>query len=286
MPSGFERGLVSWQLFEEVAKASGYNVVSDAFANGGSFVSLKAADGSAPGVEAWRWLATLSRRVTARGLRSPEWEWRDAGDFLRFRSSNRDTYRPAMLPQVYLDWVDELAAPYVPKPGDEEASVHFTLPVNPMEWTRRLARLTDMQMQYGSSIGYGDPRDPKSAIRQALLSSVAHGMPVRPPLVRFCGALSDEQWTRMRDGGLAAPDDIPLEQVGPLVAQAPGSLPTATPDSRQRVVVRLREPADNEESERPGWSSLLIDVGEGDSRRTNGYDFAAKQIEVHAEWPR
>lgn len=283
VPSGFERGLVPWQLFEEVAKASGYNVISDALANGGSFVPLKAPDGNASGVEAWRW--ALSRRVTARGLRSPEWEWGDAGSFLRFRSSNRDTYRAAMLPQEYLDWLDELAAPYLPEPGSKQTSVHFTLPVNPVEWTRRLARLTDMQMQYGSSIGYGNPRDPNSAIRQALLSSIARAIPRQPPLVRFCGSLSDEQWTRMRHGGLVAPDDIPLEQVEPLVAQALGSLPAPAPGSRQRVVVRLREPADNEESERPGWSSLFIDVGEGDSRRTNGRDFAAKQIEVRAEWP-
>ncbi len=284
VPSGFEPP-VPWQLFEEVARASGYNVVSDAFANGGSFRSVKAAKGSAPAVEGWIWLVMLSRGTTARGLRSPEWEWGDAGDFLRFRSANRDTYRAAMLPQEYLDWVDALAAPYLPEPGDEQTSVHFSLPVNPMQWTRQRARLTDMQMQYGSLIGYGDPRNPKSAIRQAILSSSASAVPMRPPMVRFCGALSDEQWVRMRDGGLAAPDDIPLEQAEPLVALALGSLPAFTPGSRPRVVVRLRVPADGEDSERPGWSGLFIDVWEGDSRRTYGYDFAAKQIEVYAEWP-
>ncbi len=284
VPSGFERDLVPWQLFEEVAKASGYNIISDAFANGGDFVSLRAADGSASAVEAWRCFVRLSRNATARGLRIPEWEWGDARTFLRFRSSNRDVYRAAMLPQTYLDWVDELAAPYLPKPGDEQTSVRFVLAVDPIEWTRRRAQLTDMQMEYGAFIRYGDPHDPESAIRQALLSSIARAIPGGPPLMRFCGALTDEQWAKLTDEGLAAPDDIPFEQAQPVVAMASGSAPASTADSLQRVVVRVSEPADDE-SPMPGCSILLIDTWEGDSRRTRGEQFAAKQIEVQAEWP-
>jgi hypothetical protein len=286
VPAQSAPGLVPWQLFEEVAKASGYNVVTDAFANGASFVPLRPAKNGDAGVEVWPSLGVLSRRVSARGLQAPEWEWGDAGDFLRFRSSHRDIHRAAMLPQEYLDWVDALPAPYLPEPGDEQRSVRFTLSVNPVEWTRRMAPLTNVQIQYGSLIGYGDPHDPKIAIRQALLSSIAHAIPVPAPIVQFCGTLSDEQWARMRNGGLAAPDNIPLEQVEPLVAKMPGLPPPPTSGPRQRVVVRLREPADGEESEMPGWSSLLVDVWEGDSRQTGGSTFAAKQTEVHAEWPR
>jgi hypothetical protein len=143
-----------------------------------------------------------------------------------------------------------------------------------------------MKPRYGYVGCYGDPHDPKAAVRQALLSSIAHALPVPASLVRFCGSLSDEQWARMRNGGVAAPDDMPFAQVEPLAAQMPAAPPSPASASRQRVVARLREPAEGEESEMPGWSSLFIDVGEGDSRQTAGQQFAAKQIEVHAEWPR
>ena len=197
------RGSANWQIEEAVAEATGLNVVSD---------GLLYAWGRAPEkASAFEWLDSFYSQKADPELRTPEWEWGDAGSFLRFRTANRDVWRAAMLPQELVDWMDGWTRAHLPE-GGKETSVSFRLEVEPEAWTRYLRGLSELQVRYGSRVMHGDPRDLLEAARRATSEQVCSFADVGLGLVQFLGSLSEDQWRLLRSGNLRAPEDITPNQ--------------------------------------------------------------------------
>ncbi len=246
-----------WQMFEEIAEASGYHIISDAFITGGVGVSLEQArkmEGRP--FEAWEELAALTSGGTASGLRVPMWEWGDAGSFLRFRTSNRDIYRAAMLPDSFLRFVDAVVRR--PGPVDEKArSVELTIPIELADWTRQLARLTNMQLQFSATVTQTAPDDLMGNVREEVVKSVmwSLGSDSSVDLIHFLGALDDAQWSRVRGEGISGPAEVTPGQMQFLAAWVK-SWPFPGTDDYSRISVRIADTADD-----PNMASELITAG-------------------------
>jgi hypothetical protein len=238
-----------WQVFEEIAKASGYHVISDAFITGGVGVSLEQARKlEGPPFEAWEELNALTSGGTAGGFRAPQWEWGDAGSFLHFRTSNRDIYRAAMLPDRFLRFVDAMVRR--PGPVDEKArAIQRTIPIDLEDWTGPLARLTDMQLQYSASIGQTAPDDLMGNARQEVIASVLSSTGSHRDLIRFLGSLKDDQWPRVRGEGIAGPAEVTPDQMQFLRAWAKSD-PLRRAEGFSRISVRIADTADDPQEER------------------------------------
>ncbi len=203
----------AWQIEEAVARATGLSVVSDGL--------LYASAAAAPSGQA-RVLATLEAlcSIPSRDfMHSPEWEWGDVGSFLRFRTSNRDVWRAAMLLQATVDWLDVEVRPFLPKPEESAKSVGFTLTIDPEQWTRQFARLSDLQMRYGARVLHGDPRDPAEVARHATWELASQYVQAGMLLLRFLGDMDSAQWELARAGTLRFPEDVTPDQ-GRALAQA------------------------------------------------------------------
>jgi hypothetical protein len=298
-----------WQVFEEIAKASGYHLVSDAFITGGVGVSLEQAKKlEGPPFEAWAELSALTSAPATQGFRAPQWEWGDAGSFLRFRTSNRDIYRAAMLPDSFLRFVDAVARRQ--GPVDEKArSAQFTIPIDVADWAGPLARLTDMQLQCASLVTQTAPDDLMGNVRQEVIKSVLSSTDSNRDLIRFLGSLKDAQWPRVRDEGLNGPAEVTPDQMQWLVVWAKSESLSRVEDF-SRISVRIAETADD-----PNMASLLttacgdptyyldarawrlntvravVDVDRGEVRETKEEmvvasqqgAFLPKQVTVHVE---
>jgi len=234
-------GRANWQIQEAVAKATGRNVISD---------GLLYASGLGPGeptaLDALTWFC---RQKGEEGLRSPEWEWGDAGSFLRFRTTDREAWRAAMLPPETLAWLEEQVRPHLPE-GATQASFRLTL--DQTQWTRQFARLSDLQLRYGTRVLHGDPRDLHEVARHALWEKACAYGKYGPALLRFLGKLSDEQWQRLQRGSLTWPAEVTPEQ-GDLLKQllVVKSLPGETP-----AYSRLRLSLGNATSDKSGRMNL------------------------------
>jgi hypothetical protein len=297
--SGYYR---RWQLFEALASASGYHVVSDAFQNDGVAVSL------ANGGKKNEWprpvmpyldALTVTRRD--RTFRSPMWEWGDAGTFLRFRSTNRDIHRAALLPEDFLRWVDGLVYPYLPKER-ETRSVVFALSIDLPEWTRQLGRLTSMQLRFGASVSQAAPDDFAGSVRNKVLDSVLRAQD--PDLVHFLRTLSDAQWQRLRAEGLSGPADLSRGQMRLLAAWVSASPGPPVPSDYSRISISIADTGDGSaandqpEADRSDrfckfeatvWKLEKIRHGDEESEQeTSGAHRGGdlpKQVTVHVELP-
>jgi hypothetical protein len=202
-----------WRIEEAVAQATGLHVVSDGL--------LYASAAATPSGQA-RALATLEALCStpARGfMRNPEWEWGDAGSFLRFRTANRDVWRAAMLPQATVDWLDGEIHRFLPRSEDHAKAIDFSLTVDPEQWTRQFARLSDLQILYGARVLHGDPRDLAEIARHATWALASQYGQVGASLLRFLGGMDSAQWQLARAGKLRWPEDLTPDQ-GKMLAQA------------------------------------------------------------------
>ena len=202
-----------WCIAEAVAQATGKHVVSDGL--------LYASAAAAPSGQA-RALATLQALCSqpARGfMRTPEWEWGDAGRFLRFRTTNRDIWRAARLPEATRNWLDDRSRPFLPKPEDHAKVIDLTLSVDPEEWTRQFCGVDDLQILHGARVLQGDPHDPVEVARRAAWEGLSQYGQVGLSVLRFLGGLDGAQWQLARAGKLRWPEDVTPDQ-GKLLVQA------------------------------------------------------------------
>jgi hypothetical protein len=220
-----------WQIQELVAAQTGMHVVSDAFWQPARSVQMAleamppARAGEPTALEALRLsCAALTPgdsappRVWLRAVdwRRPDgefarWEWGDAGEFLRFRSADRDLWRGAFLPTQALGTMDAWLAPYLPE-SLEQATERpaVTVPTDPRQLARLVAELTEPQRRWGWMLMYGDPTEAREqyqyAMREALLVAVA----VARHAYQLLAVMSDEQWERLGEDGLRWGDDISI----------------------------------------------------------------------------
>ncbi len=208
--------LTPWIAQEAVAQATGMNVVSDGLLWSGKYNYGYPPYGERKTVtvSALTALDSFTHEQVATGLRRPSWEWGDAGDFLRFRTADRDIWRAAMLPQGFIDSVEGLLQPQLPEPGAlaEETRFQASIPVEPMNTARMLGQLSNLQMSFGADINYGDPTQLATIIRHQAIAQILAGATTRPKLTRFLASLSDSQWRQLEESGLRFDHDLSPDQ--------------------------------------------------------------------------
>jgi hypothetical protein len=244
----------TWRIQEEVARATGLHVVSDALLDASAYPRT----GTSGRVTALPSLRTFCSRKARLFMRNPEWEWGDAGSFLRFRTANRDVWRAAILPQATLDWLADQVAPFLPQPEDHPTALDFTLAVDPEQWTRQLARLTDLQIQYGAEVLHGDPRDLADAAARAAWGAASERAQAGLSLIRFLGGLDGGQWELARAGSLRWPEELTPDQ-GELLDQVlvERTLHAAGPEGHAHVRIAVGEATPDEHGRMPMTTTLV-----------------------------
>jgi hypothetical protein len=243
-----------WRIEEEVARATGLHVVSDALLDASAYPRT----GPSGRVTALASLEDFCSREARLFMRSPEWEWGDAGRFLRFRTANRDIWRAAMLPQATLDWLAAQVAPFLPDSADQPLAADFTLVPDPEQWTRQLARLTDIQIQCGAEVLQGDPRDLEDAAARAAWGAASRPVQASLLLVRFLGGLDGGQWQLARAGNLRWPEDLTPDQ-SELLDQVlvERTLRAAGPEGHAHVRIAVGEATPDEHGRLPVTTTLV-----------------------------
>ncbi len=260
-----------WELQEATAAASGMDVVSDCFWQparplqevGSALAALASASRA--------WADRVASPADAAWL--AEWEWGDAGSFLRFRSVDRDAWRAALLPGPALARIDQYLSRFLPQMKKPEwprdgFSLPLSFELNELLQIGRL--LDDMQLAYGGRLLYEDPSDPGAACRHALREaflSVALGNPVGPGQAgweanafRLVASLEEGQW-RLAQGAGVKCRDLPDDQLAILRKAVP--LWDETYENRlEHWVLRARGiPAHTHTGAHPEWSSGWLEVG-------------------------
>jgi hypothetical protein len=210
----------AWRVEEEVARATGLHIVADALLD--ATADIQKSPDEVGGVAALHALEAFCAAPGRNFMRTPEWEWGDAGPFLTFRTSNRDVWRAAMLPQSLLDWLDTQIAPRLPKAaqGRMAAAAELDLPVEPEQWTRWLSTLNRLQIEYGAVVPCGEVGDPADVVRRATWKAAFALAEFHPTMLRFLGSLNSGQWGSVRAGKLRGPQDLSSGQMQSLRAAA------------------------------------------------------------------
>jgi hypothetical protein len=288
--------LTPWVAQEAVARETGMNVVSDGLLWLGRYSYGRPSYGEekTATLTALAALDTFTHAPAATGMRRPSWEWGDAGNFLRFRTADRDIWRAAMLPQEFLDWVDALLKPHLPDPEDlaKQKSLQLSTPVDLVHLTRRPGRLSDLQMRFGGDLNYGDPRELANIARHQAICHLIYGAMMRPKLTRFLASLSDAQWEQVKGMGLRCDYDLSPDQQELLISamQRRGAPPLTLAD---RVIIL------DQEAEAHGFYSIRCTTsasardargprGARGARRTGwigGLPYANKELQVEAVAP-
>jgi hypothetical protein len=223
-----------WQVQEAVAKISGLSIVSDCFwqplrdlrllylapgtdkeAAPTALMVLKAAT-----VRLYPWSPSEMSNMTDPFTMG--WEWRGAGQFLTFRSLDRDVWRAAFLPAQIVQTMDAWAEPSLPPAG-----VNKPPTVTP-DWRafgRLIADLSVPQVRWGGLLAYGDPTDYREACRQSLrerLLEEVSGQMGQVESLCLIGSLSEAQWQELHAEGLAVGRGLALSTVQEAFRARPG----------------------------------------------------------------
>jgi hypothetical protein len=223
-----------WQVQEAVAALSDRHVISDHFWQPPR--DLKETLGSLgadepPLLDARRALQALTVSVVddpldartlllsdsaASGSSWISWEWGDAGAFLRFRSSERDVWRGALLPEPTIRAVWELLDPYASAGAEGETEPHTVeLPFDVRWYGALLAPLSTPQAQAGPLIACGDPGDLSLTYAQAFWEQIMSANGELTDLCRLLGALSEAEWQQLTQEGLCWGKSIALDRIPP-----------------------------------------------------------------------
>jgi hypothetical protein len=212
-----------WQVQEAVAARTGMHVVSDHFAQPPRLPEdvlgpLHPEREFAPDA-----LSLLQANCTALGEREQirsgagpfsyvaRWEWGDAGDFLRFRSADRDAWRAALLPADAVATLDGWLTPYLPR--DPATATSAAVPLDVRRVGALLARLDMMQRLWGGALAYGSPLDEAEQWRQAFrtrFAQVTQRPPGQPSFYVMLSELDDAQWEQAQGEGLRIGIDVAL----------------------------------------------------------------------------
>jgi len=253
-----------WQVQEAAAAATGRHVISDCFSQPKRPIQRMASalcPGEAGEVNALEALCLISAAqgfedaaVSASGTPTPGWEFGEAGQFLRFRSAERDLYRASLPSAEVLEAVDHLAASVMKAECDPDCrgrGFQLTLPL--WQASGLAARLTDQQARLAGRIVLGDPLSPHEACRQAIMRQVlgllAHG---QYGGLAALASLTDDQRERIVGKGIPW-GDLQLRDRRPIEGQLPRDL---TPEQIAKLTVRVVS----------GSSGPILAVYRGDER--------------------
>ncbi|UCC67991.1 MAG: hypothetical protein JSV79_12910, partial [Armatimonadota bacterium] len=241
LPTGAQHP--AWRIEEDVATATGLHVSADGLLDArAAMPSADAEPGSLNALSALEVFCSASGRDF---MRSPEWEWGDAGRFLRFRTTNRDVWRAAMLPQSLLDWLDRQIEPHLPKaatPEEPATQVAFDLPLDAEQWARWIAGVSDLQIRYGALVPCGEPGNLLDAARRSAWQAATEQAQRNLTTLRFLGSLNAAQWQYARDATLKSPRDLSPDQVKRLeAAMVEKSMSTIDLQRYDYVIIALSE---------------------------------------------
>jgi hypothetical protein len=192
------RDYALWQVQEAVAATSGLNVISDCFWQA-----------QRPLVNTETALSALEtschpRPEMLKGRRKRPfwmlaWEWGDAGSFLRFRSTERATWRASLLPPEILAQIDAWLEPKVRQALESDKpwlSFGVELPGDMRRLLDLAGPMDDVQLEYGPRMVYEDPTNEegiwKQAMREAHISQPFDNV----DYVRLFASLTPDQWER------------------------------------------------------------------------------------------
>jgi len=206
VPLAEGREYLPWAVQEEIAKATGLNVIADALC----WMEVRtdspdqpAATGSAAAALEALWHPSVGLVE----LRGPLWEWGDAGTFLRFRAADREVWRAAAAAPTLIEQIDGLLVRSVASAQAERRRViDAAIPLQPKELCYLFGSLTELQHTYGRYRNYGDPSDARNLARHAFLAAALQS--AKAGALRFGGSLTSNQWRQLREGGLTSPDDL------------------------------------------------------------------------------
>jgi hypothetical protein len=213
-----------WQVQEAVAARTGMHVISDHFAQpprlpedvlGALHPEQEFASDALSLLQAS--CTALGEREQIRSGAGPfsyvaRWEWGDAGEFLRFRSADRDAWRAAFLPAEAVVTLDSRLTPYLPR--DPTTATSAAVPLDVRRTGALLARLDMMQRLWGGALAYGSPLDETEQWRHAFrvgFVRVTHRPPGQPSFHIMLSELSDAQWQQAQAEGLRVGVDVALK---------------------------------------------------------------------------
>ncbi len=208
--------ITPWVAQEGVARATGLHVVSDGMVWSGRYAwpPFAEAEKRRTTLSALAALDSFTHEPVGTGMRRPSWEWGDAGEFLRFRTGDRDIWRASMLQHEFLYLVNRLIEPHLPAEAALVAPrrMELSIPVGLVCRVRMLGRLSDLQMEFGAHVAYGDPSEVSSVVRQQAIREIVRAASRRPSLTRFLSSLDDRQWEQMKGLGLRFETDLSPDQ--------------------------------------------------------------------------
>jgi hypothetical protein len=189
------RSYALWEVQEAIASASGLNIISDCF-----WQAPRPLDGVGSALSALevscRPESDEVRGRVDRRMWSLAWEWRDAGSFLRFRSTDRARWRAGLLPPGVLAQVDEWLASRVRQAAAShrpDATFEVDFPGDLLQLVQMARALDDLQLEYGGCLIYDDPADETGAWKQAVREAFMGLAMGNVDYFRFCASLTDEQ---------------------------------------------------------------------------------------------
>jgi len=233
LPVGTDREYALWQIQEAVAVASGMDVVSDCFWQPErrlDFLLGPLYPDGAPELTALDVLRLscldYSGRLQMiymswRDLRYAEgWEWGQAGEFLQFRSMNRDMWRAAFLPADVVDAIHSWIEPYLvrdPETGRYPPVVGVALDLR--ECAEVAAQLGEANWRWGAGVIYGSLTDERRAYLRAFREEMLSFLLPEWRGVEMFRGLTDDQWKKLHEQGLVwraelAPQPIRAERGG------------------------------------------------------------------------
>jgi hypothetical protein len=233
LPVKAEESYALWQIQGLVAAASGLDVVSDCFVQlplpmqeaidvlspqqppdltAYQVLRLACASWDDPEGLMGRWgrPSRLSHLEEAQApSRAEDWEWGDAGRFLRFRSRNRDLWRAALLPRETVATLHAWLEPFLPKSVEENTPLPAVeAPLDLQACGALLLGLTDAQRQWGGLICGADPTDWKEAYRRVWRRTVLEVGWRNFEVYSVLARLSAAQLDRLRTDGLVWEVDV------------------------------------------------------------------------------
>jgi hypothetical protein len=230
LPAAVDKPYALWQLQEAVTALSGINVVSDNFwqppRSAKQILDLLHRDQpQEPNALLLLQMTTVATETRERLLYGPigptvqltRWEWGDAGEFLRFRSADRDVWRAALMPAEVLGTLQAWLAPRLPE--DLAHAKQVTVPLDALQCAGLLKGLNYLQRRWGGVLTYGRPLNELEQWRASFHRDSLAALREDARFYLWLSGLSDEQWKQAHGKGLHIgvelapgpdPDDSPL----------------------------------------------------------------------------
>jgi hypothetical protein len=222
LPAALDKPYALWQLQEAVAALSGMHVISDSLwqpaRTAKQILDLLHRDQPCePNALTLLEMTTVATETRERLLygtinkttQLTRWEWGDAGEFLRFRSADRDVWRAAFLPAGVVDTLHDWLAPCLPE--DLAQAKQVAVPLDVRRCGALMKQLNYLQRRWGGTLSYGRPTVEAERWRWSFRHQAMTVMQAGGRLYVWLSVLDDDQWKRLQAEGLRVGVDFTIE---------------------------------------------------------------------------